>query len=326
MTILHSGRPDLPGFGRVSGVYSDADWCRFVDSGEPTVDPAYLSDGDGAFLIAHHCPTNPPPHYPGGLVLGGLAGRNSRLLLEDGAPESRLPALVDAAVDLFPSSRGAWAWPFLSGDDSRRLIRAFGFSASHLRLAGADCTVDVPAGGIEAHIGSLQSRERREDVRAELGAFARGPVRISAAAATAADCPSPDMLGPLLGTVERAHGRPVSDDRAIDLLERRNRFLADASTVFTATDISGGMVGFSVLRRVGDEATVDVVGLRDLSREAVAGPLYAHLALWEPLAWCAAPDRGVVTLHLGMQAFEAKTRRGAAMRSLWTVTAPPRTD
>ncbi|MBI9000303.1 hypothetical protein M0E87_08295 [Corynebacterium sp. CCM 9185] len=327
MTIHHSGRPDIPGFDRVAGVHSGADWCRFVDSDDPTVEPAYLSDGDGAFLIAHHCPANPPPHYPGGLVLGGLSGRISRLLLDYGASEFQLPALVDATVDLFPPSRGGWAWPFLSGDDSRRLIRAFGFSASHLRLAGADCTVHVPEGGIEAHIaGSLQSREHRNDVRAELASFARGPVRITATAAAAVDCPAPDRLGHLLGTVERAHGHPVTDARAIDLLERRNRFLADSSTVFTATDTTGAIVGFSVLRQVGDEATIDMVGLCDPSLEAVTGPLYAHLAIWEPLAWCAEPNRGVVTLHLGMQAFEAKTRRGAAMRSLWTVTAPPRKD
>ncbi|MBI8988221.1 hypothetical protein [Corynebacterium meridianum] len=327
MTILRSAKPDLPGFDRVAGVYSDPDWCRLVDSEDPAVEPAYLSDGQGAFLVAHHCPTARPPHHPAGLVLGGCTGRASRLLLDDGVPEARLSALIDSAVDLFPQSRGAWTWPCLSGDDSRRLIRALGYDASHLRLAGADCTVSVSDGGIEAHIAAaLQSRERREDVRGELAAFARGTVRITAAPATSADCPSPAVLGPLLGSVQRANGYSVTDARAIDLLERRRRFLADSSTVFTATEATGEIVGFSVLRKVGDAATVDVVGLRDPSRDAVAGPLYAHLALWEPLAWCAEPNRGVVTLHLGMQAFEAKTRRGAAMRSLWTVTAPARKD
>ncbi|MCK7637821.1 hypothetical protein [Corynebacterium pygosceleis] len=324
MTIVHGGTPDLPGFDRVAGICSGADWCRFVDS-DARSEPRYLSDGNGAFLVAHHCPGEPEPHYPAGLVLGGRAGRVSRLLLDDGASPEQLPALIDAAVEMFPSSCGGWSWPFLTGDDSRRLIRALGVGASGLRLAGADCTVEVTGGGVEAHVAtSLQSRERRADVREELASFSRGRVRVTATSAASGDCPSPELLGPLLATVERAHGRSVTDAGAIDLLHRRNRFLADSSTVFTATDPGGRITGFSVLRRVGDEATVDVVGLRDPSRDSVTGPLHAHLALWEPLAWCAGPGRGVRTLHLGMQAFEAKTRRGAAMRSLWTVTVPAR--
>ncbi|MEZ2122119.1 hypothetical protein [Corynebacterium sp. CCM 9203] len=323
MTILHSGRPDLPGFDSHGGVYSNPEWCAFVDSDDPTMEPAYFSDAAGTFLIAHYCPAEPPPHYPRGLVFGGRGGCTSRLLLADGTSAERISDLISAAVDMFPDSRGAWSWPFLPGDDSGRLIRALGISASQLRLAGADCTVRVTPGGVEAHIAdALQSRERREDVRSELTEFAKGPVRISATPGTDPASPSPDVLAPLFHAVERAHGHPITELRALELLRRRHEFLARSTTVFTATDPAGTVTGFSVLRHVGDEATVDIVGLADPTYDSAAGPLYSHLAFWAPLEWCATQDNRIHTLHLGMQAFEAKTRRGAAMRSLWTVTVP----
>ncbi|MDI7791421.1 MULTISPECIES: GNAT family N-acetyltransferase [Streptomyces] len=254
------------------------------------------------------------------LTLGGRRGYLSGPLAAPGPTPARrgaaFGALIDAAAAWRPAAQGRWWWPYLTGEDAgtvRTALSAAGHGPVAARLIGADCSIAVPEGGLDAHIAALTAKQRRTNARRELRAFTESGLRI--VRATLAE--HVDTLGPLLANVQQRYGHDHSAGQMTSLLRRQADHLQDSSVVFLCrTPDDDRTIGFCLAYRHGRSLAVRVVGF-DYDRLPGAAE-YAQLAVYEPLRYC--HESGLDRLELGMESFEAKCRRGAALRPLWALS------
>ncbi|MFE5399469.1 GNAT family N-acetyltransferase [Streptomyces sp. NPDC056568] len=324
--------------------YCGAPWLEFSDT-DRVAEARYLvaegAGGDGtdspvaglpiAGLVAHWSPRENNERYvpervfpdlprTDVLTVGGRRGYLSGPLLAPGlTPEARgtaLGALLDAAADWRPDAEGRWWWPYLTGADAstvRAALAAAGRGPVTARLIGADCSIAVPEGGLDAHIAALPARQRRTNARRELRAFAESGLRV--VRTTLAE--HVDRLGPLLANVQQRYGHDHSAEQMTSLLRRQAEHLQDSSVVFLCrTPGDDRTIGFCLAYRHGRSLAVRVVGF-DYDRLPGAAE-YAQLAVYEPLRYC--HESGLDRLELGMESFEAKCRRGAVPRPLWALS------
>lgn len=186
-----------------------------------------------------------------------------------------------------------------------------------LHLVGADCLIDLPGTGIEDHVASLPTRQRRTNFRREQRRFDEIGLRVEQV----------DLveywprLGPLLANVQRKYGHDCTAEQMATLLCRQAEHLGDRAIVFAC--FSGSqLAGFAMCYRWGAELALRVVGF-DYTRVTGADE-YALVAAHAPLAY--GYRHGVRRLHLGIDSYEAKIRRGAQVRPLWAVTSFPGGD
>ncbi|MBI1758464.1 MAG: GNAT family N-acetyltransferase [Actinobacteria bacterium] len=306
--------------------FSDTDHiarARYFVGHRPTGEPS-------AGLIAHWSPQEnneryvpervlPAPPAGEAMIIGGRRGYLSGPLFAPGLSAAEqgdaLGTLLDAATVWSPEAGGRWWWPYLTTDGAttiRAALTAAGRGPVAAQLLGADCTIAVPEGGLDAHIGALPTRQRRTNARHELRAFAESGLRIVRTTLAG----HTDALGPLLANVQQKYGHDHSAEQMASLLQRQAEHLQDASVVFLCLAPGDDRpVGFSLAYRHGRELAVRVVGF-DYDRLRGAAE-YAHLAVYEPVRYCR--ENGLERVELGMESFEAKSRRGAVIRPLWAL-------
>ncbi|MDO5097553.1 MAG: GNAT family N-acetyltransferase [Corynebacterium sp.] len=307
----------VPGWAEASntkgGFYLSPCWLESADS-DGVSTPAYFHDTENApsvFLAAHYSPEENNSFYHPGLILGGRRGYLSPLL---GNPsDDSLRVIVDHACKHFNTLQ--YTWPYLPPADAVRVHAALG---GNLSFAGAHCLIDVDdCSSLDDFISRFDSKQRRTNARRELRRFQES--NLSLRRCTLGEPPAtPEVLGPLLGQVQRGYGHDHSDSVLTDLLRRQRDSLGEDSVVFLATD-EYGVCAFSLCFRYGDSLYVRLVGF-DRSRIQNAGA-YGVLAIYEPVDF--AIEEGLDTVYLGMESFEAKVRRGARVESLWTVSPQP---
>lgn len=311
-------------FDRLAGgrsFYTSPEWLAFSDS-DGVATACYLSalvDGSvRALLPAYWSPRENNPLYQppirNSLILGGRRGYLSALMLAEPADASFLPSLMEAASQRFAQTDGKWWWPYVLDKDAKAIIDAFTLDEKNVTLAGADALVDVPAGGVDEHIDGLSSKQGRTNARREIRRIDEAGLYIDEAP-LGSQAP---ILGPLLSAVQQRYGHDHSPEQMTALLERQAQFLQNASVVFRCRRQSDDtIVGFALGYVHGNELNIRVVGF-DYSATESAGA-YGSLSIYSPIGYCA--RNGLSTLHLGMESFEAKTRRGARLRPLWEVNS-----
>ena len=306
---------DVPGWdAAVAGrtFYACSDWLRFVDA-NGAGRPAYLRHGDSV-LVTHWNHDEAHPDYrapdtvgvPPRLLLGGRRGYLSGIL----AGPAGLPALVDAAMAATPEAEGWW-WPYLPSEEVVTLVDVGLVEARHLHFLGADCTVDVVGTDVDDHIAALPTQQRRTNARRERRRFAESGLELRQTRLSDVW----QAAAPLLGQVQAKYGNEVDRDYLAyleDFLQGQAKHLDDRSVVFAAHD-GDTMVAFSVGYQWGTELAIRIVGM-DYDRLRDANE-YAQVMIHAPLAHCYA--NGIRRLHLGMESYEAKCRRGAHIRGLW---------
>jgi hypothetical protein len=193
-------------------------------------------------------------------------------------------------------------------------MSATGLPADRLHLIGAECSIDVPAGGLEQFVTDLPARQRRTNARKEISSFAESPFYVQRTSLIG----WPATLGPLLAQLNRKYGHDVTGPSMTAALAGQEQFIGQHSVLFLARHKdSGEVAGFALAYAWGRELAVRVVGF-DYERFDVTG-LYAELVIYEPIRFCT--EEGLEVIHLGMSSFPAKLRRGAACRPLWAVAS-----
>lgn len=340
VTVRAAGSPrthrDWDLLAASTSFYCSASWLEFSDTDHVAAARYLVAGGGGtdrpvAGLVAHWSPRENNERYvpervfpdlpPADvLTVGGRRGYLSGPLVAPGFTLAQwgtaLGALLDAAATWCPAAEGRWWWPYLTGEDAstvRAALSAAGRGPVTARLIGADCSIAVPAGGLEAHIAALTAKQRRTNARRELRAFAESRLRI--VRTTLAE--PVDTLGPLLANVQQRYGHDHSAEQMTSLLRRQAEHLQGSSVVFLCrTPDDDRTIGFCLAYRHGRSLAVRVVGF-DYDRLPGAAE-YAQLAIYEPLRYC--HESGLERLELGMESFEAKCRRGAALRPLWALS------
>ncbi|ANP53486.1 hypothetical protein J2Z21_007697 [Streptomyces griseochromogenes] len=332
-TIHAAARPH-PEWENLTGTapfYLGAAWLRFIDSAggaEPRYRVLVRDRHPVAALAAHWNPDESHPDYraqevlaeagPPRLTLGGRRGYRSGLLHAPGAgPDSvtaDLAELLADAVEDEPRAEGRWWWPFLTTDESDLVLaaarRARPSASLQLRLVGADCVMDVVGDGVDDFVAALPAKQRRTNFRREQRRYADSGLRsrrlrLSQVWEEAAE---------LHAQVQRKYGHDTSVEHLRGFLRRLADQLDDLSVVFAAYD-GDRMIGFTLCFAIGGELTVRLNGL-DYAHLADADE-YAQLTVHEPLRYCY--ENGLRRLHLGMDSYDAKCRRGARVRPLWAV-------
>lgn len=315
---------DLPGWDTIADsgpFYCSADWLAFSDT-DQIAQAAYLGvyggdDMPRGLLPVHWSPEENNGRYrpplPDALILGGRRGYLSSPLLAAQADTTALPGLVAAACERFGDCGGRWWWPYLTSDDALNVAAALRVEPGSVSLLGADCVIDVPMGGLERHLAGLSAKQRRTNARREIRAFAESGLRIERSALPR----GADILGPLLSQVQRRYGHDHSPGLMTGLLARQAEHLQERSVVFRCLDRHGVTVGFSLAYRHGAELAIRVVGFDYASLDNVG--VYAQLGVYEPIRYCA--EHGLGRIQLGMESYEAKLRRGAYARPLWSVAS-----
>lgn len=300
--------------------YSSPNWLRFVDSdgiGQP-----FYATVNGTGIVAHHAPEDGHPDYRFETVLGGDDGRPRLLLggrrgfcspvITSRRPPSALARLIGAALESGPSVDGTWWWPYLPSADVPHVVAAAHALTGEkpgVHLVGADCVVERVHSDAPFE-SSLTKKQRRTNWRREWQRFADSglefrQVSIDEIAASGA---------PLLQQVEHKYGNMHTEQHLRSFLGRQARFLHDAAVVHAVFDGSR-MTGYSLAYRWRTELAVRLVGLDYPALRNAAE--YAVLLMHGPVRF--ARENGIETLHLGMDGYEAKCRRGARVRALWAV-------
>ncbi|MBC6446094.1 GNAT family N-acetyltransferase [Actinokineospora xionganensis] len=293
--------------------YGCTAWLRFVDS-DAKGRPGYLRHND-TVLVTHWNHDEAHPDYrtqdtigtEPRLLLGGRRGYLSGVL----GDVADLPALIDAALGATPDAGGHWWWPYLPSDEVVRLVDAGLVEPRHLHLLGGDCTVDLVGDDVDDHIAALPARQRRTNARRERRRFAESGLRLRRTRLSEVW----EAAAPLLGQVQGKYGNDVDADYLAYLsafLRRQADHLDDQAVVFAAYD-GEDMVAFSVGYRWGSELAIRIVGM-DYHRLRDANE-YAQVMIHAPLDYCY--TEGLRRLHLGMESYDAKCRRGARVRALW---------
>ncbi|MEV0575265.1 MULTISPECIES: GNAT family N-acetyltransferase [unclassified Streptomyces] len=329
--------PDWDDLTGTSPLYLGSGWMRFVDSGGGA-DPRYTTLTRGgravAALAAHWNPDEGHADYraqsvlggsphpaPPRLTLGGRRGFSSGLLKEPSAGPRRaaadLAALLTDTLANTPHSAGRWWWPYLTSDDADIVTEAARLAAPgpgdagvQLRLLGADCVMDLTGDSVDAFTAALPTKQRRTNFRGEQRRYAESGLRT-------AQLKLSDVWeegAGLLAQVQSKYGHDAPVDYLKDFLRRQVDQLDDRSVVFAAYR-GDDLIGFTLCFVAGDELVVRLNGF-DYARLTGCGE-YAHLTVHEPLRHCYA--NGLRRLHLGMDSYDAKCRRGARVRPLWAV-------
>ena len=126
-------------------------------------------------------------------------------------------------------------------------------------------------------------------------------------------------IAPLAGNLKRRHGSDLGDEHWVRFFARYAAELGDASTVYVCRS-NDEAVAFSLF--VEGEGTVYVRACGFDYGRAGENAEYFNLCYYEPLRH--AIDRGAASLHLSMDAYEAKVSRGARLTPMWSVVLGPK--
>ncbi|MCG5439812.1 GNAT family N-acetyltransferase [Micromonospora foliorum] len=342
MNIMQAERAaDLSGWGELAidkTFYLNPRWLAYVDSdarGRGTYWGAY-ADGSLVAGVSSHNPLSlmskaynfsalfdvDTSHYSAPAILGGRQGYLSGFIRNQRFPahvvESALAKLLRAIEAANPEC-GCW-WPFLLFEDAESVLSASlldgGIPQPHTRLARADCVIDLAGSSVEDHVEALPTANRRSHYRREAARFDRSPLRIKELRLSE----SWRDLAPLLANVQRKYGDHSPTEVYAASLARQAAMLDEDAVVFGCF-LADRLVGFSLFYKTAGELSFRGVGF---DYDALPGVgEYARLAVHAPLDFCY--QRGIPRLNLGVSSYEAKVRRGARIRPLWSLL-PPRAE
>jgi uncharacterized protein len=327
----------LPGWDNLAGLrsfYVGMDWLRFCDRSRISRSAYWGLTGNNLLLSAlsaHWTPAETNASYivekllptvqniQNVLTLGGRRGYLSAALthetLSATAAGEAIAELIGAAAAAVPESRGMWWWPYLLGADAQLVKYAASLisnTGAGAHLVDADCSIELAGDRLDDHIESLPAAHRRTKFRREARKFLDMGLQIK-------EIPLKDnwmTLGPLLANVQQKYGHSDSEDDMKEYLFRQAELLNARSVVFGCY-AGDTLVGFSLGYRWGNELAMRVLGL-DYCK-LPGGSEYAALAVHAPLNYCY--RHGLRHLHLGIDSYEAKIRRGAKIRPLWAITS-----
>ncbi len=309
------------------GLYMSHAWLKALES-DPAATPTYLlayRDGrlDGALPLYEvhevHNSFYGPERYLAQLRTEGrwlLVGTHSAYrsgvpLRGDLTPEERVAttgALVTAAVTI-ARERGARGVVslFTPTAAAELLVRCGGVAA----LDTAEGLLETGGRTLDEVLAGLP-RHRRNRLRHEVDVFDAAGYEV----ATESLDGCVDELAPLLRNVQVRYGHEASVEGMRDYL---GGLLAagDAWVVFSLRE-EGRLVGAAVMHPCGSTLFARLVGFDYAAlRDAYE---YFGLAYYEPVRWMA--EHGLTSLHLGIEAYDAKVLRGARLHPLWTVAVP----
>jgi uncharacterized protein len=177
-------------------------------------------------------------------------------------------------------------------------------------LAAADSHLDAPGSHIGDYLASLPTSHRRRRLAHEITVFSGAGYEISE------ESPRDSWLeaGALLGNLQRRYGHEDTDEVWQAIVARQAEYLGDRGVLFACRS-QGRLVGFSLGYPFLDTLYMRMVGF-DYAQLRNAFE-YFNLAIYLPLRYVYA--HGMRRIHLGIESYDAKVRRGAVLTPLWNV-------
>lgn len=320
-----TGQLSPPAWDELAGrhVYSSAPWLRFCGQNERAVTGGV--HGGPAERPAFAVPVtlvHEPPHAfyawadilaarglpspsPSGVMVGAARGYRTHLLPGTADRVTAAAGVLDAVRAL--AGAGSAAVALYLDDTDVAAFRAAGVTAPPVLLA-LDAALELPPGGWEGYLASL-SRSRRHGVRRDARRFAESGLRVVHRPATecAADA------GRLMAATEERYGHYADAGGLTAAFARQAALMGDAADVVLAVDESGAATGFCLYYRWRDTLYIRAVGF-DYRAARNAGE-YFELMYHQPIR--TAYESGCRRVHFGIEAADAKARRGATLRGLW---------
>ena len=285
--------------------------------------PTYLSCGEGSWewdhfvrYIAYDGAEDPEDWYP--ILLGcSSPGYQNSLLVHPTLPDADRTVVVEALLGGFRELAGGL------GAKSASLMYLDEASVAHIApllgnndavlWSGADAEIRLGWSGFDNYLSWLPRKQRKE-VRREIRKFEAAGFETSTE--SLGDCY--EEVAPLAGNLKRRHGSEFDDTHWIRFFERYAAELGDVSTVYLSR-LDGEAAAFSLISEWEDTVYVRACGFD--YEKAGHNAEYFNLCYYIPLGY--AIDRGTSTLHLSMDAYEAKVSRGAMLAPQWSVVLGP---
>jgi uncharacterized protein len=339
-SLAEVGETDWARIAVRGGVYASRPWllalegqpgfdARYLLAGDPAgrllgALPVYRMDGPGTVsLYDHHAlfvapwSAAPGEWFPA-LYAGTRAGYRNEVLVDPAldatATREVLRALVEGLAALAGDHRArSTAWLYLTESAAETVMPLLGPGVRPL-LSAASTHVDVRWDRFDEYVASLPKR-RRWSVRSEIDRFASSGLDVSVGRLS--DCW--EEAGPLLASVQRKYGHGSTDEEMTAQLAHQAAALDDRSVVFQCRR-AGRLVAYALCFAWGGELFLRSVGFDYGATGADAE--YFSLGCYLPIRY--AIEHRLRTVHLGTGSYEAKLRRGAAPRPLWSAVVPDR--
>jgi predicted N-acyltransferase len=177
-------------------------------------------------------------------------------------------------------------------------------------LAAADSHLDAPGSDIGDYLASLPTSHRRRRLAREITVFSGAGYEVSQ------ESPRDSWreAGALLGNLQRRYGHEGTDEVWQAIVGRQAEYLGDRGVLFACRS-RGRLVAFSLGYPFLDTLYMRMAGF-DYAQLRNAFE-YFNLAIYLPLRYVYA--HGMRRIHLGMESYDAKIRRGAVLTPLWNV-------
>lgn len=262
---------------------------------------------------------NLPSPASSGLMLGARRGYQTHLLGQPGSSAEQrarllLPQVRGLAADLAHgpltvAGQGSPACIALQlGAGDVQALRASGVRSPAV-LTQLDAWIEVPEGGWEGYLDSLESKARITSVRRERRQFEASGLTIVERSLK----DTSEIVGRLLAQTENRYGNPVPAELLAAEFATQARLMDAQATVLLCQDEQGHVAGFSLLYHLGDTLYLRAAGF---DYERLRGAYeYFNLVYYKPLEIAARLNAR--WMHAGIEAAEAKAARGAQLRGLW---------
>lgn len=322
--------PDAALDALATTLYSSSSWLRFQETERAGVVSSYLlacaHDGTlAAVLPMYHVTRETNPNYllqrvfPAAgigdgpqVLIGNRHGYDNALLTHpDLRPEDRqaaLAQLVSAALDLVSrdGASAAW-WPYLDLASMRALRPLLG-GAVPVAMKN-ECSLRLQGTGFSDYLGQLSSG-RRAAIRAERKRFAAAGYGVSGRPLSA----SVDDIARLGVETIKKYGSALDVETARRMTAAQAEVLDDVSVVWTCT-LADRAVGVALLMDHDDTSYLRMAGF-DYAKVGDAAE-YFELAFYRPIE--RAYSLGMTNVSLGVSSYQAKTLRGAVLRTRWAL-------
>lgn len=310
--------------------YLTHQWLAAQDLGQSVAPQYFLARRQGRLVGA--LPTyvvereGHEAYQPGRLVDGRWTGRyviaggrrayaNDVLVAADLPDEHRntvVRALVDAAVARADEA-GMDGVLFLYLGTAGAEAVTTAYPAARPLLTSAEAVIELPGTSFEDYLDGFAPQRRRE--------FAREMARFEAAGYTLATGRAQEHweeLVSLFANLQERYGHGGGPEQWRPVVERQAARLDDYALILLCRqgDSAAGPVVGSVLSYPWSGTLYQKLVGFDYSKLSGAFE-YFNLVYYFPIRF--AYENDIRTLHLGREAFEAKLRRGAGLRPLWSI-------
>lgn len=225
--------------------------------------------------------------------------------------ESALSRLTAEALRVAgQADSGVLAYCYLPLETARELAQAHASDGAVMLLHNVETRMPIGLwADFDEYVDWLPAG-RRQRVRRELRRFRESERVVT-------ELPLPEVvkeIAPLNSALMRKYGHTAHDEeRAVTIFDRQSRFLGDESSVLLCKE-NGKAVGFVLRYRLGDMLYARAAGF-DYSVPNADD--YYNLMFYHQIA--AGVGRTVSSIHLGINTYEAKMRRGGRPTPLYSV-------